>query len=245
MKNRHYNFTIIELLTVIAIIAILAGLLLPALQKSKVAATTAACLSNQRQVQTAIKQAMNDSDQFFKSFDVTNTGVKPQTTYWSEYLGNVNTDVGKKYLGDYKIMRCTAIVQNGISPTTHPEQVYGVAYTTAAVNKEGLDFRGTKYLTDKNGDSISPSALALGVCNIKSKADKTPVGLMDQGSPFQIHGNSTNMFFLDGHAASITEAYAKATNEAIKTNTNKDATIASPKSDAEESGLLTKAFITE
>lgn len=56
------GFTLIELLVVIGIIAILAGLIYPALGTSKAAARTSACLGNLRQISYALQMYVNDNN---------------------------------------------------------------------------------------------------------------------------------------------------------------------------------------
>jgi prepilin-type N-terminal cleavage/methylation domain-containing protein len=66
--NRKEAFTLIELLVVIAIIAILAALLLPVLARSKLKATQANCLSNEKQMGYAFTMYAGDnSDKIVRS----------------------------------------------------------------------------------------------------------------------------------------------------------------------------------
>ncbi len=73
---RARAFTLIELLVVVTIIAILAGLLLPALARAKTRATSAACLSNQRQLQLCWHLYTTDNNDFL----VPNNSVQNVTT---------------------------------------------------------------------------------------------------------------------------------------------------------------------
>ncbi|MBQ6352619.1 MAG: prepilin-type N-terminal cleavage/methylation domain-containing protein [Lentisphaeria bacterium] len=60
-RKTSHNFTLIELLIVIAIIGILAGMLMPALGKAKDRSTAISCVNNQKQLGTASSLYIDDN----------------------------------------------------------------------------------------------------------------------------------------------------------------------------------------
>ena len=62
------KFTLLELLIVIAIIAILASMLLPALNRARTSAQTAACTGQVKQLVTANAMYMGDFDDWIYPF---------------------------------------------------------------------------------------------------------------------------------------------------------------------------------
>ncbi len=87
-------FTLIEMLVVIAIIAILASFLLPALSRAKEAGKSSACLSNLHQLGLALQMYVNDNNNrlpVMRDFSLTTSNPPPYPDQvLSNYLRNVN-----------------------------------------------------------------------------------------------------------------------------------------------------------
>lgn len=75
VSHRVSAFTLIELLVVIAIIAILAAILFPVFAQARDKARQASCLSNMKQIGTAMMMYVQDYDETYPSQDTTLPGV--------------------------------------------------------------------------------------------------------------------------------------------------------------------------
>ena len=122
MKVRKPGFTLVELLVVIGIIAVLIGVLLPALNKARQQAQTTQCLSNLRQIGIACYSYSNDNNGLMIPVGWIPAGNQTCTAWWDTIL------VYQHYLPRPKTMATV------VSTTTDPNQYIDSVFFCPANN---------------------------------------------------------------------------------------------------------------
>ncbi|MBM3475025.1 MAG: DUF1559 domain-containing protein [Armatimonadetes bacterium] len=111
MAARRRGFTLIEVLVVIAIIAILAGILFPVLLRAKESARRTKCASNLRQLGLALQMYAGDYDGLIPlTFPV------PHNMIWRDDIGATSHGRLYPYINNLSIYYCptsTAIKEDG------------------------------------------------------------------------------------------------------------------------------------
>lgn len=211
-KNVQYfeckYFTLIELLVTIGIIAILASMLLPALNRARDYARMAECMNNQRQCNLAMSMYMDDYNEWFVFYNDTAGGTRK---LWAGLL------LDGKYLT--KLTQCHCPLFSTVPSWDKTSQ-----YQTFAVNHL-VNF---KYAKNGNYElnKISPSRLFILGDGIQTSTQYVPWTKMEisssdnQAVPAAWHSSQITMGFYDGHVAAIKPLELSKSSNSTKTKSS-------------------------
>lgn len=228
MGRNSNGFTLVELLVVIAIIGILSSLLLPSLVRARIAARSANCKSNLRQIGMAVEMFKTDHKELYPPV-CNNTFLKFWWGKRSGYGDNDPVDFTKGYLSQYipggKVSMCPALVIDRMEMVAAGATA-GYAYNSYYVGGNGDDilpdwsnWPGKPALDSEVHNPaqtimFADSATANSVVNPTMLRENwtldppslnyhPPAPYLPQAVVHFRHGGMANVLFCDGHVESM------------------------------------------
>lgn len=210
VMQKKNHFTLIELLIVIAIISILAGMLLPSLNSAREAVRGTSCLNNLKQIGIAGNMYGNTYDGYFFH----RKGLFKNTVYsclprLSEYVGGPSlseinaVSVDERAGMKPKVFNCPSVIDN-------TRESYGFTYNVnAEQHYSDRIFSKLKFTSQYMETVYTPSTVifAADAWNPVLGDDNTCLSRSGSGSYALFHtrhAKSANLVFIDGHAKKIT-----------------------------------------
>ena len=196
MKHGKQAFTLIELLVVICIIAILAAMLLPALQSARDSATKATCVNNLAQMSKAYQMYATTYDNFMPARTTPYISGASGTCSWIEGLKDVMGQAGKSSFdtifycdADSSLDEVSSPASNG-SSTNRPKKSYSLNNLAQAVHPT------IQYTLDSNGRIDESTAPDKGfISGNRMTAVRTPSALIVVGENVAQNNTDTNVTF--------------------------------------------------
>jgi len=200
--GRKAEFTLIELLIVVSIIAILAGMLLPALGSAREKAKGISCIGNIKQIALANVQYAGDNDGYPSPYKGVNLGMGAGIFWLGEKASGKGYDLTS---------------ENGhLYPYTHGGKVYVCPDQVMRGTIDNADYAGgIGYSQNVGGHKLSSVKKASGILAFADSATSTMAGGTELrgfpsintdydsfGSVHFRHIKRTNVGWLDGHASS-------------------------------------------
>ena len=216
-RTARIGFTLVELLVVISVIALLIGLLLPALSGARDAARFVACQSNQRQIGTSVIVYTNDHDDFLPYPGNGVVEVWP-VTLWRYAVGDESVgiwgdiDADAPWVGT--VMHCPAAPTDAttrayaMNQRLHnnlggPRTVGGTTFDWARLTSVARATE-TGYVADSTGSSILFRTNVARLFQPQPAQPGLPVYTAGTGlEPRHLGGSVVAAQFLDGHVSAL------------------------------------------